>query len=180
MLEDATDAQLVARCRNGEQAAWNALVERFSGYVYAILVRGFRLGDQDAEDLFQEVFARLYERLDTIRDDRAIRSWIAQTTARLAIDRFRSRGREGPSLTGALPEPPPLDDQLERLDLALDVRSELARLPERCAEILTRFFIRDESYKSIGDALEIPPGTVASRISRCLARLRKLMAPERV
>ena len=75
-----TDAELVSRCRAGEQAAWNELVERFSRYVYAIAARGFRLREQDAEDVFQEVFARVYDRLDTLRDDAAIRPWIAQLT----------------------------------------------------------------------------------------------------
>jgi RNA polymerase sigma factor (sigma-70 family) len=177
---DATDAELVARCRDGEQVAWAELVERFSGYVYAILARGFRMPDAQAEDVFQEVFARLYERLESIRDDSAVRAWIGQTTRRLAIDAYRGSQREGPSITGEAPEAGELDAQLERLDEALDVRLALAALPDRCGEILTRFFIRDESYRVISEALEIPPGTVASRISRCLAKLRKEMVPSGV
>jgi DNA-directed RNA polymerase specialized sigma24 family protein len=46
-------------------------------------------------------------------------------------------------------------------------------LPEHCAEILDRFFARDESYRTIGEALGLPPGTIASRISRCLTKLRR-------
>ena len=61
----ANDAELVARCRQGDAAAWSELVELFSGYVYAIAARGFRLGEHDAEDVFQEVFARLFEKLET-------------------------------------------------------------------------------------------------------------------
>ncbi len=175
MATQTTDAELAARCREGDEAAWAELVERFSGYVYAILVRGFRMADAAAEDVFQEVFARLYERIDSIRDDDAIRAWIGQTTRRLAIDAYRAGRREGPSAIDELPETAELDGQLDRLDEALDVRRALAALPEGCGEILTRFFIRDESYRTIGDALEIPSGTVASRISRCLARLREEM-----
>jgi DNA-directed RNA polymerase specialized sigma24 family protein len=52
------DADVVARCREGDQQAWNELVTRFSRYVYAITSRVYRLGDHDAEDVFQEVFAR--------------------------------------------------------------------------------------------------------------------------
>jgi DNA-directed RNA polymerase specialized sigma24 family protein len=55
------------------------------------------------------------------------------------------------------------------------VRQALARLPAGCADILDRFFCRDESYKTISRALAIPPGTIASRISRCLERLRREM-----
>lgn len=180
MFADATDAELVARCREGEQDAWAELVERFSGYVHAILTRGFRMSVHQAEDVFQEVFARLYERLDSIRDDAAVRSWIGQTTRRLAIDAYRSGQHESPPLGGEIPDTGELDAQLERLDEALDLKRALARLPERCGEILTRFFIRDESYRAIGEALEIPSGTIASRISRCLGRLRKEMLPRAV
>jgi RNA polymerase sigma-70 factor (ECF subfamily) len=68
-----------------------------------------------------------------------------------------------------------VDDRLADLDDALAVRQALTRLPQGCAEILDRFFCRDESYRTIGTALGIPPGTIASRISRCLERLRREM-----
>src|SRR6266536_1198405 len=60
-LAAVTDADLVVRCRSGEQEAWNELVNRFSRYVYAIATRIYRLDKHDAEDVFQEVFARTYE-----------------------------------------------------------------------------------------------------------------------
>jgi RNA polymerase sigma factor (sigma-70 family) len=166
-----TDAELVSRCRSGEQAAWNELVERFSRYVYAIAVQGFRLSPTDAEDVFQEVFARVYEHLDRLRSDDAIRPWIAQLTRRLCIDRLRSSGRESPAdLDGV--EPAGLDETLEALDDAMTVRAGLEAVGEPCREILDRFFSRDESYKTIGEALSLPAGTIASRISRCLGKLK--------
>src|SRR5690349_5426170 len=110
MASTLSDAQLVARCRGGDQQAWSELVERFSRYVYAISVQAFRL--------------------------------------------------------------PEADDTLALLDDALAVHEALAAAPEHCREILDRFFARDESYKTIGEALDLPSGTIASRISRCLARLK--------
>jgi RNA polymerase sigma factor (sigma-70 family) len=168
-----TDAELVARCRAGEAEAWHELVERFSRYVYAIAVRGFRLPEPDAEDVFQEVFARVYERLDRLRDDAAIRPWLAQLTRRLCIDRLRAGGRE--VLTDEAPEPGAGDEWLARLDEAITVHQAMTRLPNNCREVLDRFFCRDESYRVIGEALELPSGTIASRISRCLARMRDLL-----
>ena len=64
-----TDAELVARCRTGDDDAWGLLVERFARYVHAILTRAFTLPTHAAEDAFQEVFARAYEQLDRLRDD---------------------------------------------------------------------------------------------------------------
>ncbi len=171
MAEVVSDAQLVSRCRAGDQAAWNELVERFSRYVYAICTQAFRLSQEDAEDVFQEVFARVYERLDRLRSDDAIRPWIAQLTRRLCIDRIRSGGREGPADLDGF-EPSSFDETLTGLDEALTVRACLDVVGDPCREILDRFFCRDESYKAIGSALDIPAGTIASRISRCLGKVK--------
>ena len=169
-LVSLPDVELVSRCRGGDQAAWAELVQRFSRYVYAIAKQGFRLSEPDAEDVFQEVFARVYERLDTLRDDDALRPWLAQLTRRLCIDRLRAGARE-------LPVEEPYEaadeDALALVDEALSVHEALARLPEHCQDVLDRFFARDESYRTIGEALDLPPGTIASRISRCLAKLRE-------
>jgi RNA polymerase sigma factor (sigma-70 family) len=166
--ESIDDARLVARCRAGEPAAWNDLVERFARYVYAICVQAFRLSDQDAEDVFQDVFAKVYEQLPRLRDDHALRPWLAQLTRRTCIDRLRAR-RDEPAGDS---EPEDVDETLELLDEALTVREALAALEEPCREVLDRFFARDESYRTIGEALDLPQGTIASRISRCLEKLR--------
>jgi len=152
----AGDAELVALCRDGDESAWAELVERFSQYVYAIAKRGLRLSEADAEDVFQEVFARLFERLDDLRDDTAVRPYIAQVTRRVALDRHRAMAKVEPRENP--PEPAPLNgDLLERLDEAMEVREALAMLPERCQEILDRFFVRDESYLMIAEALTFRP-----------------------
>ncbi len=172
MTTEVSDAQLVERCRAGEAAAWNELVERFSRYVYAIAVRAFRLPEHDAEDVFQDVFARTFERLDSLRDDGAIRPWLAQLTRNACVDRLRAGAREQPTEELGAEE---LDAEMERLDQALDVHDGLNALSGDCREILDRFFAQDESYRTIGEALDLPAGTIASRISRCLGKLRELL-----
>ena len=164
------DAELVRRCRAGEPEAWNALIERFSRYVYAICTQGFRLSEADAEDVYQEVFTRVYTRLDTLRDEAAIRPWIAQLTRRLCIDTRAAHSREQPTAE-------PIETGRERvladIDEAFAVRDAMATLPDHCQEMLDRFFARDESYRTISSELELPLGTIASRIARCLGRLRE-------
>ena len=172
-LVSLPDAQLVARCRRGDQAAWSELVSRFSRYVYAIAVQAFRLPEHEAEDIFQETFTRVYEHLDRLRDDEALRPWIGQLTRRLCIDKLRAGSRE--QLTEDEIERPETEDELARLDDALTVHEALGGLPEHCREILDRFFARDESYRDIGAALDLPSGTIASRISRCLSKLREVL-----
>jgi len=169
-LAHLADADLVARCRTGDQSAWATLVERFARYVHAIAVAAYRLPESDAEDVFQEVFSRTYEHLDRLRDDAAIRPWIGQLTRRLCVDRLRA-GRHSVAVE-EVGEKGATDERLDRLEEAVVVRDALATLPDACQQILDRFFARDESYRTIGTALGIPPGTIASRISRCLGRLR--------
>jgi RNA polymerase sigma-70 factor (ECF subfamily) len=169
------DEELVAACREGDQEAWAQLVERFSRYVYAIVTRAYRLSDDDAEDVFQEVFARTYEHIDRIRSGDAIRPWIGQLTRRLSIDRLRLLSRE--RLDGDSVEL--IEDratrELEQIELALGLRAALQTLPDNCQEILDRFFARDQSYIQIAADLQVPIGTVASRISRCLGKLRAIL-----
>jgi len=169
-----SDEELVHRCREGAADAWNELVERFSRYVYAICGRGFGLSAEDADDAFQEVFTRVYTRLDSLRDDSAIRPWIAQTTRRVCLDRIAASSRDEP-----------LDEVEERAAATLDevdeafaVREAVDRLGEPCRDLLDRFFARDQSYRTISEELELPSGTIASRISRCLSKLRADLGPE--
>jgi RNA polymerase sigma factor (sigma-70 family) len=174
-LSDITDAGLVARCRSGDQAAWEELVRRFSRYVLAIAQQAYRLSPSDAEDVFQDVFAKTYERLGDLRNDEAVRPWIAQLTRRLCIDRIRAGARETADMEAA---DAVVDDTLDELDEALSVQEALESMSEPCRDILDRFFRRDESYAVIGTALGLPSGTIASRISRCLGKLRDLLMEE--
>jgi RNA polymerase sigma-70 factor (ECF subfamily) len=167
-----TDRDLVRACRDGDHAAWALLVERFSRYVYTIAVHAYRLSDHDAEDVFQEVFTRTFEHLDRLQSDEAIRPWIGQLTRRLAIDRLRLASRESLGDESLERVEGRARRELEQIELALAVRAAMETLPEHCQEILDRFFARGESYHEIAAALDIPMGTIASRISRCLAKLR--------
>jgi RNA polymerase sigma factor (sigma-70 family) len=170
--EGVSDAAIVARCRAGDDAAWAELVERFSRYVYAICSQGFRLNGYDAEDAFQDVFAKAYEQLKNLRSDDAIRPWLAQLTRRVCIDRLRASSRE---TAVEDVEPAGVDEVLATLDDAIAVRQALARVGQPCGEMLDRFFAQDQSYRTIGDELGLPAGTIASRISRCLEKLKSEM-----
>jgi RNA polymerase sigma-70 factor (ECF subfamily) len=168
----ATSQALVDRCRTGDPDAWRDLVDGYAAYVNAIIVRAYRVGPEDAEDIFQDVFSRVFERLETLRDDEALRAWIAQVTRNLCLDHLR-RARPAEEL----PETLISDGEQELADLteALWLRQAMADLPESCSDILDRFFQRDQSYRTIASQTGIAEGTIASRISRCLGRLRELV-----
>jgi RNA polymerase sigma-70 factor, ECF subfamily len=169
------DASLVRRCREGDEAAWVEIVERFSAYVYAIATR-FGLRDDRVEDVYQEVFMRVFTRLESLRDEAALKPWIAQLTRRAAIDRLRSDVRETPTLEAerlAGEEP-----EFEEIEQAMTVYRALDELPSPYREAISLFFLQDQSYRTISEALGISAGTVASRISRGLAMLREVLAAD--
>ena len=161
---------LVIRCRAGDREAWGAVVQRHAGLVNGLLRGAYRLSTHDVEDGFQEVFIRLYLRLGDLRDEQALPGWIAQVTRNVALDVIRKRQRE--SIGGDELDEASFDEPYEQLLDAMSVRHALGRLPEQQREMLERFFVQDQSYRTIAEELSIPAGTIASRISRALAMLR--------
>jgi RNA polymerase sigma-70 factor, ECF subfamily len=171
----AADIAVVSRCRQGDEAAWPELVKAFAPYVHTIAVRAYRLSEQDAEDVFQEVFLRTWQNLGRLRSDEAIRPWIGQLTRRRCVDRLRSGAREliKEDLDSDIPF---VDgDALAQIDDALTVRQAVGRLPMIQQEIVERALVRGESHATIAAELGIAEGTVASRISRARERLRELL-----
>jgi RNA polymerase sigma factor (sigma-70 family) len=165
----ASDSQIVAACRAGDREAWQRLVERFDRYVLGIIRHGYRVPPQDAEDVFQEVFIKAYARLGDLRNDDAIGPWLAGITRRTCLTRLRTRVDEP---VDSLDEETADEAALEQVEKAMDVDAALRRLPEACQEILERFFRDDQPYAQIAAELGLPAGTIASRISRCLSKLK--------
>ena len=140
----------------GEAAAWNELVERFSRYVFAICTQGFRLAEHDAEDVFQDVFTRVYTHLDRLRDDEALPALArAADAARRASTSFAPAAARRRWTSSSRPSSTRRCRSSTRRSTVHDAHG---ALPENCREILDRFFAQDESYRTIGEALELPGG----------------------
>jgi RNA polymerase sigma factor (sigma-70 family) len=112
-----TDAELVDGCRGGDARAWEAVVRRYRRLVYAIPTR-CGLKPEDADEVFQSTFTRLFERLETLREPGLLRAWLVTTARRLSLD---AAGRRRPiaaseEVLGTMPDPAPLAaEDLERL-----------------------------------------------------------------
>lgn len=167
---------LVSRCRAGDREAWAEVVASHARLVNGILRGAYRLAAHDAEDAFQEVFTRLYLNLGELREERALPGWIARVTRNVAVDAIRRNRRE---IGGDVEvDERAYDEPYEQVLDAISVRQALEHLPEQQREMLERFFVEDQSYRTMAAELSIPAGTIASRISRALAMLRDQVMEE--
>ena len=176
-MEPADDA-LVQRCLAHDEEAWAILLDRYAGYIYAIATRGFRLGPQEAEEVLQETALSLVQHLPSYRGRGPLRAWIGAVAANAARQYLRRRRPTREVLTPIEAADLPDETILERAEEVLTVQAALQRLPEECRMVLEQAFHQQRQYAEIASALGIPQGTVASRIARCLLRLRRLLEPE--
>jgi RNA polymerase sigma-70 factor (ECF subfamily) len=179
-----TDNELVVRCLQQDEYAWQLLVERHSHRVLNIAFQ-FTGRREEAEDLAQEIFLRVYRALRRFDLTTSFLPWLVRVSRNLCIDEYRSRAREKASLIGEEPDPERTADprpgplrSLEESELGERVRRGLERLPE---ELRTAVILRDLqglSYTEIAEALELPEGTVKSRIHRGRMELGQILSRE--
>ena len=166
---DRKQAEFLRRIAAGDRAALADLYDQTAPALFSYAVYTLE-NPQDAEEVIQDVFVQIWTKASTFNPGLGLPfHWIMGITRNRCIDRLRAGAQEQPE---DLEEPVDVDDTISRLDESMAVHEALAILPDSCQDILDRFFARDESYRTIGEALDLPSGTIASRISRCLAKLR--------
>jgi len=182
-------AELVRRCRAGDGAAWEEIVQNYSRRIYNLAYRFTSRGDT-AEDLAQEVFIRVYRSLEQYDPKQGdLQNWLMRLARNLIIDDYRKRQRA--------PQDEAADDledhkyhlrsaggtvqrEMERHELGAQVQAGIDKLS---ADLRTCVILRDIeelSYQEIVDLLKIPEGTVKSRINRGRIELAKILRRMRV
>jgi RNA polymerase sigma factor (sigma-70 family) len=173
--DDQSVVDLVARARDGEQEAWDEIVERYAPLVWAMCQR-YRLTRADADDVGASMWLRLVERLDTIREPAALPGWIATTTRHECLRVIRTKDRELPVDDNdrlASDADPAADAWLLEQERLIALRAAFADLPDRCRHLLTMLFAEPVTpYDEISAVLDIPVGTIGPTRQRCLAKLR--------
>jgi RNA polymerase sigma factor (sigma-70 family) len=184
-----SDAELVAACLTGDMSSWDTLILRYSGFVYALILRT-GLANADADDVFQNVCVRLYQNLDQLRHTDRLTNWLA-VTIRHEIWTVHRRHRPT-SVLSELSEhiwetddiqkiageaPPDPEEALLALETQHLVRQCLDHLPEDCRKLLTLLYCEDPpcSYADVTQRLGMPPGSIGPKRARCLRRLEKLL-----
>lgn len=181
---DETEADLLARCRQGDPNAFEDLVRRYQNRVFAVALR--MLGDRaEAEDLCQEVFLKVFRSLGGYRGEAKFSTWLYSIVSHECLNRLRAwrpprqaratdREGEAPALADPSPD---AATQLERRELAERLEEEIGRLrPEHRAILILRD-LQGLSYEEIAEALGLELGTVRSRLHRARAELKERMAP---
>ena len=167
------EADLVQRCLDGDSAAWDSLARTYWRRVFNIAYK-FVARYEEAEDLTQEIFVKLFRALPTYDRRASFETWLTRLSRNLCIDHYRRRRRESETfITEIDPDAIPLDDLWSRPDATLEqrddismVRRALAKLPPTFREPVALRDIHELSYEQIACRLQLPEGTVKSRINR--------------
>ena len=188
-LKNLTDAQLLARYADGDEAAFRLIVNRYKDSLYSFL-RQF-LNRQDlVEDVFQETFLQLFTSRESFDDTRPLRPWLFTIAANKAKDALRKWQRTSAIPIGTIADAQDLSfdevlntltasdvtmphEEIEKNETALRVGRIIMNMPENLREILTLAYFNKFSYKQMAEILSIPIGTVKSRLHTAVGRFAK-------
>lgn len=191
-MEEQQTAQLVRRCLTGDSSAWEEIVRLHHRRIYNLCYR-FTNSAEDAQDLSQDVFVRVYRTLSSYNPSKgAFTTWLTTLTRNLLVDHFRRSKQEritdsidaglreeedSLSLSDRLEDPGPTpDDRLASKETQKLVQAALARLSPELREAVILRDLQDFDYKEIAQVLRVPEGTVKSRINRGRTELARLLS----
>ena len=183
------DMSLVERCRASDESAFNEIVSRYKSKVYSYVYRMTGSSD-DAEDLTQEVFIRMYTSIDSFRSQSSLSTWLFRIASNLCVDRFRRSktrtpaysldepilGKEsetGHEVPDSTYEPQRL---LENTEMAEQIQLCLAQLPEKLRAAVILHDVEGLPYEEIAQIVGCPLGTVKSRLFNARMQLREKLS----
>jgi RNA polymerase sigma-70 factor (ECF subfamily) len=178
------DAQLVQQCLQGDGSAWEELVRRHTRRIFNICYR-FTGNGTEAEDLSQEVFLRVYKTLASYRSAHGgFATWMSSVTRNLLIDHYRRTKRD--RITDSLEDSMPVvenkesagrrpDQQLLLAELSSQVQTALTKLSPELREAVILRDLQQLEYNEIRTVLDVPEGTVKSRINRGRIELARIL-----
>jgi len=190
LTQNSLENTLVGRCLSGDEAAWEELVRVHTRQVYGLCFR-FTNSTPEAQDLTQEVFLRVFKTIRTFRSaEGSFHTWLARVTRNLLIDHYRRTRQE--RVTDSIEEQLPM---LEEEGAAAAARPDQAVAGREASEILQATLqklspdlreavilrdLQEMEYRDIAQVLNIPEGTVKSRINRGRAELARLLRKQKL
>lgn len=183
------DAQLVDRCLNGQETAWEDLVKTHTRRVYAICYR-FTNSDSEAQDLTQDVFMRVFRNLKSFRaGEGSFAVWLTRLTRNLLIDHYRRTRLD--RATDSLEDQAPMleektammsrtDGMLAGREASEVLQQALQKLSPELRETVILRDLEELDYKEIAQVLNVPEGTVKSRLNRGRAELARVLKRQKI
>lgn len=177
-IEALSHGELLTLAANGEQSAWEALVDRFGNVVWSV-ARGYRLDDATAKDVSQAVWLKLVENVDNIRDPERLPGWLATTCRREAMKVSKARDRAIPTEFEHDVEDPgsSLDELLIDDEEHRFIVQAFKTLDDVCRQLLRLIIVEPPlSYEEISDATGRPIGSLGPTRARCLEKLKSALS----
>jgi RNA polymerase sigma-70 factor (ECF subfamily) len=168
------------RLFSGAKMAWNMIVDRYAKTVYNLALNFFN-NREDAEDITQDIFLKVYNNIEKFREDKSFNSWLVKISTNYCIDHWRKSKRSARRVelsddlikTDHTPE----DRVVKDYDV-INLRNKMSDLDPDLRLLLIMRDIQDHSYKEIATTLNLPLGTIKSRINRARIKLAKTFMDE--
>ena len=175
-MKPPSDEQLIADCLEGNERAWAALIDRYKQLIYSAPLR-YRMSPEDAGDIFQSVCLELYNSLPRLREQGALRGWLATVAAHQCFH-WKRRGRRieavNPDLDpeDGLSQPSEVIEQMQREQI---LRECVESLSPRCRQMVHMLFFEDPPlpYAEVAKRLGLATGSIGFIRGRCLEKLRR-------
>ncbi|MBM7588158.1 RNA polymerase sigma-70 factor (ECF subfamily) [Bacillus pakistanensis] len=181
---DAIVNKRIKQVIKGDQSAFAEIVEIYKDKVFQICFR--MLGNRhEAEDISQEAFIRAYVNIETFNQNRKFSTWLYRIATNLCIDRIRKKkpdyyldaevsGTEGLTMYSQVAADVQLpEDKVEEMELQESIQLEISKLPDKYRSVIVLKYIEELSLQEISEILDLPLGTVKTRIHRGREALRK-------
>jgi RNA polymerase sigma-70 factor (ECF subfamily) len=185
------EAEIIRRCKQGDLSAFNELVKRYEKLVYNFAYRLTNNYD-DANDIAQEALIRVFSAIKSFRGDASFTTWIYRITTNVFLDeRKRARAHPHTSLDEHVeleessivrqiedPSPQPLA-QIEEKEVGNILNNAVSSLPEYQRTMVVLYHTEQKSYEEIAEIMNLPIGTVKSRLNRARLALKEILSPQR-
>lgn len=171
-----SDEELVQECLQGDQRAWDALVEKYRNLVYSVPMK-YRMQAEDAADIFQAVWTDLFGELPRLRSAGALRSWLITVAGHKCYQWKRQqalRNRGTDSKIEPMDPQQTFPDWREQVEREQMLRDAIHELPNRCRTMVEMLFYQQPPlpYKEVADRLGLAEGSIGFIRGRCLKKLR--------
>lgn len=171
-MQAADEQQLILRAKEQDAGAFRTLVERYMRQTYNVAYNLVR-NHEDAEDVSQEAFVRIYRSLDTFRGDAEFSTWIHRITVNVALDRIKQRTtKEKRELRNIDMVEPVFTQSGENADVTMHIERALHELPTLQRAVVILRHINGLSTKKVGEILQCSEGTVKTHLHRGLKKMK--------